>query len=56
VLIGSITDSAWGLGAGHARDWLASSPRRMTALGRFGGLSMIDLGVSVSVAVSGRHD
>lgn len=54
VTIGLVTDSAWGLAAGHARHWLASSPRRMTNIGRVGGLSMIGLGVSV--AVTGRHE
>jgi threonine/homoserine/homoserine lactone efflux protein len=52
--IGLVTDSGWASVAGRARDWLASSPRRMTALGRIGGLSMIGLGVSV--AVTGRRD
>jgi threonine/homoserine/homoserine lactone efflux protein len=33
--------------------WLAGTPRRLAALGRIGGVSMIGLGVSV--AVTGRH-
>ena len=49
VLMGAVIDSAWGLGAGQARSWLASSPRRMTAAGRVGGLSMVGLGVSVAM-------
>lgn len=54
ILIGTVTDSAWAGAAGGARDWLAGSPRRMTALGRVGGLSMIGLGLSM--AVTGRRD
>jgi threonine/homoserine/homoserine lactone efflux protein len=54
ILIGLLTDSAWASAAGRARDWLASSPRRMTMIGRAGGLSMIGLGVSV--AATGRRD
>jgi threonine/homoserine/homoserine lactone efflux protein len=53
VAIGLVTDTCWGLIAGQARDWLAGTPRRLAALGRIGGVSMIGLGVSV--AVTGRH-
>jgi threonine/homoserine/homoserine lactone efflux protein len=48
------SDSVWGLGASAARDWFARSPRRLTTVGRVGGLSMIGLGVSV--ALTGRKD
>jgi threonine/homoserine/homoserine lactone efflux protein len=48
------SDSVWGLGASVARDWFARSPRRLAAIGRVGGLSMIGLGVSV--AMTGRKD
>lgn len=54
IAVGLVTDTCWGLVAGQARDWLAGTPRRMAALGRIGGLSMIGLGISV--AVTGRHD
>ena len=54
VLIGLVLDSAWAGAAGNARDWLASSPRRTTAIGRAGGLSMIGLGISM--ATTGRDD
>ncbi len=53
MLIGLITDSIWALSAGQARTWLAKSPRRMVNIGRFGGASII--GVGISVAVSGDH-
>jgi threonine/homoserine/homoserine lactone efflux protein len=48
------SDSVWGLGASVAWDWFARSPRRLAAVGRVGGLSMIGLGVSV--AMTGRKD
>lgn len=54
MLIGLITDTVWALTAGRARTWLAQSPRRMTAIERVGGLSVI--GVGVSVAVSGNRN
>jgi threonine/homoserine/homoserine lactone efflux protein len=54
VGIALASDSAWGLGASVARDWFARSPRRLAAISRIGGLSMIGLGVTV--AVTGRKD
>lgn len=54
VGIALASDSAWGLGAAVARDWFARSPRRLAAVSRIGGLSMIGLGVTV--AVTGRKD
>lgn len=47
-------DSAWGLVAAGARDWFASSPRRLSLVGGAGGLSLIGLGITV--AVTGRKD
>jgi threonine/homoserine/homoserine lactone efflux protein len=49
VAVGLLTDSAWALAASRARGWLSRSPRRTTAVGRAGGLSMIGLGVSVAL-------
>jgi threonine/homoserine/homoserine lactone efflux protein len=54
VLLAMVLDSAWGLAAGTARDWLARSPRRLSALGGTGGLMMIGLGVGL--AVTGRRE
>src|SRR5699024_2446243 len=51
--IGLITDGICALCAGRARAWLAKSPKRMTAIGRGGGASII--GVAASVAASGGH-
>ncbi|MGW0878114.1 LysE family translocator [Streptomyces sp. NPDC002671] len=48
------SDSLWGLVASAARDWFARSPRRLSAVGGAGGLTMIGLGVTV--AVTGRKD
>lgn len=53
-VIALASDSVWGMGASAARDWFARSPRRLAAVGRIGGLSMIGLGVTV--AVTGRRD
>ncbi|WP_147256171.1 LysE family translocator [Pseudonocardia hierapolitana] len=53
-VIALASDSVWGMGASVARDWFARSPRRLAAVGRIGGLSMIGLGVTV--AVTGRKD
>ncbi|WP_189950509.1 LysE family translocator [Streptomyces alanosinicus] len=48
------SDSVWGLLASGARGWFARSPRRLSAVGGIGGLTMIGLGVTV--AVTGRTD
>jgi threonine/homoserine/homoserine lactone efflux protein len=50
--IALLCDSAWALLAGAARAWLASSPRRLSAIGGTGGLVIIGLGTGL--AVSGR--
>ncbi|MFD5320788.1 LysE family translocator [Streptomyces sp. NPDC127098] len=47
-------DSVWGLVAAGARGWFARSPRRLSAIGGFGGFAMIGLGVTV--AATGRTD
>lgn len=53
-LIALLSDSVWGIAAGAAREWFASSPRRLAAIGGTGGLMMIGLGVTV--AATGRKD
>jgi threonine/homoserine/homoserine lactone efflux protein len=45
VAIALVTDSVWALAAGAARDWFASSPRRISTLGATGGVMMIGIGV-----------
>ncbi|HVU93490.1 MAG TPA: LysE family translocator [Jatrophihabitans sp.] len=47
-------DSVWAVAAGGARSWLGRSPRRLTAVGGTGGLSLIGLGATL--AVTGRGD
>jgi threonine/homoserine/homoserine lactone efflux protein len=42
----------WALAAGAARSWLASSPRRLAAIGGTGGVVMIGLGAGL--ALTGR--
>ncbi len=54
ALIASVLDSAWGLAAGTARDWFATSPRRLSWVGGAGGLTLI--GVGAGLAVTGRRD
>ncbi len=53
VLIGAVSDCAWGFAASAVRNWFASSPRRFELVGGAGGLAMI--GVGVTVAVTGRQ-
>lgn len=47
-----LLDSVWAMAAGSAREWLARSPRRMSAIGAAGGVVMV--GVGVELALSGR--
>ncbi len=54
VAIAVFCDSTWALVAGTARTWLASSPRRLAAVGGTGGLVMI--GIGASLALTGRTD
>jgi threonine/homoserine/homoserine lactone efflux protein len=53
-VIALVLDSVWATMAGTARQWFASSPRRLALIGGTGGLVMIGLGLSV--AVTGRKD
>lgn len=53
-VIALVLDSVWATIAGAARQWFASSPRRLALIGGAGGLVMIGLGISV--AVTGRKD
>ena len=54
ALIAATLDSTWGLAAGTARDWFATSPTRLRRVGGAGGLVMIGLGVGL--ATTGRPD
>ena len=54
IAIGLLSDSAWAVAAGTARNWFARSPRRLASVGGTGGLLMIGLGVRL--ALTGRRD
>ena len=53
ILIGLVSDAAWAVVAAKARNWLARSPKRMTWIGRIGGVSI--LGVALSIALTAEH-
>jgi threonine/homoserine/homoserine lactone efflux protein len=52
--IALISDSAWAMLAGTAREWFARSQRRADHLRRGGGVLMIGLGLNL--ALTRRHD
>lgn len=45
-----ISDSSWAMAAGTARQWFASSPRRLASLSGLGGTMMIGVGGTVAFA------
>lgn len=54
TVIAAVLDSVWGLAAGAARDWFATSPARLRRVGGTGGLMLIGLGATL--ALTGRRD
>jgi len=54
LTIGVISDSAWAIASGSARNWIARSPGRLEALAGAGGVVLIGLGLRL--AVTGRKD
>lgn len=54
AIIAASLDSAWGLAAGTARTWFATSPARLRRLGGIGGTSLIVMGAGL--ALTGRKD
>lgn len=52
TLIALVFDSGWALLAGTARDWFASSPRRLSAIRATGGGMMIGLGGTLALTGS----
>jgi threonine/homoserine/homoserine lactone efflux protein len=54
IAIALVSDSMWALGAGAARSWFVTSPRRLELVGGTGGLIMI--GVGASIALRGNPD
>ncbi|MFZ2965284.1 MAG: LysE family translocator [Rhodoglobus sp.] len=55
VAIALVTDSAWALAAGIARDWFGRSPRRLATLGATGGVFMIGLGAAALFVGNGKE-
>jgi threonine/homoserine/homoserine lactone efflux protein len=54
AMIASTLDVAWGLAAGTARTWFATSPARLRWMGGIGGTSLIVMGAGL--ALTGRKD
>jgi threonine/homoserine/homoserine lactone efflux protein len=54
AVLAATLDCAWGLAAGAARNWFATSPARLRRLGGAGGLMMIMMGAGL--AFTGRRD
>jgi threonine/homoserine/homoserine lactone efflux protein len=52
IAIALLSDGAWAMASGTARDWLGSSSRRLEWLGATGGAMLVGLGVAL--AVTGR--
>jgi threonine/homoserine/homoserine lactone efflux protein len=49
IAIALVSDSMWAIGAGAARSWFVTSPRRLELVGGTGGLIMIGLGASIAL-------
>jgi threonine/homoserine/homoserine lactone efflux protein len=54
AVIAATLDSVWGLAAGTARSWFATSPGRLRWMGGIGGTSLIVMGAGL--ALTGRKD
>jgi threonine/homoserine/homoserine lactone efflux protein len=54
AVIAATLDSVWGLAAGTARNWFATSPSRLRWMGGLGGTSLIVMGAGL--ALTGRKD
>lgn len=54
VAIALVSDSAWGVAAGTARNWLARSPRRLEVIG--GTSAVVMVGLAARLALTGRND
>lgn len=55
VVLAIISDTAWALAAGTARQWFARSPKRLSTMSASGGVLMIGLGVGSLFAGVGKH-
>ena len=54
VVLALVSDGAWALAAGSARDWFARSPKRVEHLGTTGGVMMIGLGGALALTGSSK--
>jgi threonine/homoserine/homoserine lactone efflux protein len=54
AIIAAALDTTWGLAAGTARTWFATSPNRLRWMGGVGGTSLIVMGAGL--ALTGRKD
>jgi threonine/homoserine/homoserine lactone efflux protein len=54
AIIAAALDATWGLAAGTARTWFATSPTRLRWMGGIGGTSLIVMGAGL--ALTGRKD
>jgi threonine/homoserine/homoserine lactone efflux protein len=54
IVVALLSDGAWAIASGSARQWLGSSPRRLERLGGVGGVMLVGLGVGL--AVTGRRN
>jgi threonine/homoserine/homoserine lactone efflux protein len=52
ICIALLSDGAWAIASGTARQWLGSSPKRLERMSAAGGVTLIGLGVGL--AVTGR--
>lgn len=52
IALALVSDGAWALAAGSARDWFARSPKRVEHLGATGGVMMIGLGGALALTGS----
>jgi threonine/homoserine/homoserine lactone efflux protein len=55
ITMALVSDSAWALTAGVARDWFAKSPARISTLSATGGAMMIGLGVGSLFVGHGKN-
>lgn len=53
LVMGIVSDSAYGIAAGTARAWFASNRRRIAALRAIGGCALIVLGLGMAFAAQG---
>jgi threonine/homoserine/homoserine lactone efflux protein len=49
IAIALLSDGAWAVASGTARQWLGRSPRRLEAMTGAGGAMLIALGVGLAV-------